>query len=193
MIGLISYDFSLKKLWKYVNIVRHITKTSVLGKEQKAVNPEDFMQEALKEAEKAFSMNEVPVGAVIEKDGVIVGRGHNMTETLKDPTAHAEVLAIREAAGKLGGWRLTGCRMYVTTEPCSMCAGAMVLARIEKAFIGTRDPKTGACGSLMNILQDDRLNHYVEIETGIMQQQCEKIMKSFFQKLRKKKSEEHTI
>jgi tRNA(adenine34) deaminase len=103
------------------------------------------------------------------------------------------MLAIREAAKTLGGWRLLGCRMYVTTEPCSMCAGALVLARIEKIFIGTLDPKAGACGSLSNILQDERLNHNVEIETGIMQQQCEKIMKTFFQKLRKKKSEEDTI
>jgi tRNA(adenine34) deaminase len=157
------------------------------------MNPEDFMLEALKEAEKALSLNEVPVGAIIEKDGKIIGRGHNMTETSKDPTAHAEIIAIREAAKNLGGWRLIGSRMYVTTEPCSMCAGAMVLSRLEKVYIGTRDPKTGACGSLMNILQDERLNHYVEIETGIMQQQCEKIMKSFFQKLRKKKSEENTI
>ena len=162
------------------------------------MSPEDFMQEALKEAEKALFIGEVPVGAVIEKDGNIIGRGHNMTETAKDPTAHAEIIAIREAALKLGGWRLSGCRMFVTTEPCSMCAGALVLARVEKVYIGTPDPKTGACGSLMNILQDERLNHYVEIETGIMQQQCEKIMKSFFQKLRDKKlkdkkSEENTI
>jgi tRNA(adenine34) deaminase len=157
------------------------------------MNPENFMLEALREAEKAFSLGEVPVGAVIEKDGDIIGRGHNMTETAKDPTAHAEMLAIREAAQKLGGWRLPGCRMYVTTEPCSMCAGAMVLARLQKVYIGASDPKTGACGSLMNILQDERLNHKVEIKTGIMQQQCEKLMKSFFQNLRKKKSEETTI
>lgn len=163
------------------------------GAKKRKMNPEDFMLEALKEAEKALSMNEVPVGAVIEKDGKIIGRGHNMTETSKDPTAHAEIIAIRDAAKNLGGWRLLGSRMYVTTEPCSMCAGAMVLSRIEKVYIGTRDPKTGACGSLMNILQDERLNHYVGIETGIMQQQCEKIMKSFFQKLRKKKSEDNTI
>jgi Cytosine/adenosine deaminases len=157
------------------------------------MNPEDFMLEALKEAEKALSIGEVPVGAVIEKDGNIIGRGYNRTETAKDPTAHAEVLAIREAAKNLGGWRLLGCRMYVTTEPCSMCAGAIVLSRIQKLYIGTPDPKTGACGSLMNIVQDERLNHNVQIETGIMQQQCEKIMKSFFQKLRKKKSEEITL
>ena len=163
------------------------------GRNKRKMSPEEFMLEALKEAEEALSIGEVPIGAVIEKDGIIIGRGHNMTETAKDPTAHAEMLAIREAAQKLGGWRLLGCRMYVTTEPCSMCAGAMVLARIQKVCIGTLDPKTGACGSLMNILQDERLNHNVQIETGIMQQQCEKIMKSFFQKLRKKKSEETTI
>ena len=157
------------------------------------MNPDNFMLEAFNEAEKALSINEVPIGAIIEKDGIILGRGHNKTETAKDPTAHAEMIAIREAAQKLGGWRLLGCRMYVTTEPCSMCAGAIVLARIEKVFIGTPDPKTGACGSLMNILQDERLNHSVQIETGIMQQQCEKLMKSFFQKLRKKKSEENSI
>jgi len=163
------------------------------GRYKRKMRAEDFMLEALKEAEKALSIGEVPIGAVIEKDGIIIGRGHNMTETAKDPTAHAEILAIRDAAQKLGGWRLLGCQMYVTTEPCSMCAGAMVLARIQKVWIGTLDPKTGACGSLMNILQDERLNHNVQIETGIMQQQCEKIMKSFFQKLRKKKSEEITI
>lgn len=157
------------------------------------MNPEDFMKEALKEAEKALSIGEVPIGAVIEKDGLIIGRGHNLTETSKDPTAHAEIIAIKDAARTLGGWRLLGCQMYVTTEPCSMCAGAAVLARIQKVTIGTLDKKTGACGSLMNILQDERLNHFVQIETGIMQQQCEEIMKSFFKTLRKKKSEEETI
>ena len=157
------------------------------------MDSELFMEEALKEAEKALSIGEVPVGAVIVKDGVVIGRGHNLTESSKDPTAHAEIIAIREAAGTLGGWRLLGCQMYVTTEPCSMCAGAMVLARIEKVYIGTFDKKAGACGSLTNIIQDERLNHFVQIETGIMQQQCEKILKTFFQKLRKKKSEEKPI
>lgn len=151
---------------------------------------EYFMEEALNEAQKAFACGEVPVGAVIEKDGMIIGRGHNQTQNAKDPTTHAELVAIREAAKTLGGWRLLGCNLYVTTEPCPMCAGAIVLSRIKKVYIGTMDSKTGACGSLMNLLQDDRLNHYVEIETGIMKQQCEEIMKSFFKKLRKKKSEE---
>ena len=151
--------------------------------------PSDFMKEALLEAQKALEEGEVPVGVVIEKDGVIIGRGHNRTEGAKDPTAHGEIEAIRQASEALGGWRLTGCRMYVTMEPCAMCAGAIVLARLDKVFIGTMDPKTGACGSLRNILQDERLNHFAEIETGLMQQECQEIMKSFFKKLRQRNKE----
>ena len=143
-----------------------------------------YMVEALNEAKKAAEMGEVPIGAVIVRDGEIIARGHNMTETLKDPTAHAEMLAIRQASAKLGGWRLTGCSMYVTAEPCSMCAGAIVWSRIEKLIIGTMDPKAGACGSVFNIPQDERLNHFVEIETGMMKEQCSLIMKDFFRKLR---------
>lgn len=151
------------------------------------MNPDFFMKEALAEAQKAFDIGEVPIGAVIEKDGTIIGRGHNRTETAKDPTAHAEITAIRQAAETLQGWRLLGCRLYVTAEPCAMCAGAIVLSRIEKVYIGTMDPKAGACGSLMNILQDRRLNHYAEIETGIMERDCRQIMKEFFKTLRKTK------
>lgn len=148
------------------------------------------MSEALKEAKIAYTLEEVPIGAVVEKDGEIIGRGHNLTETLKDPTAHAEILALREAAKRLGGWRLSGCSLYVTAEPCAMCAGAIVWARIEKLCIGTMDPKSGACGSVFNIPQEPKLNHYVEIESGIMRQECQDILKTFFKKLRKKKSEE---
>ena len=148
------------------------------------------MKEALAEAKKAAAAGEVPVGAVIVKDGEIIGRGHNETETAKDPTAHAEMIAIRQAAENLGGWRLTGCTMYVTTEPCSMCAGAIVWSRISRLFIGTMDPKSGACGSVFNIPQESRLNHFVEIETGLMQEECSSLMKSFFKELRKRKLEE---
>ena len=148
------------------------------------------MKEALAEAKKAAAAGEVPVGAVIVKDGEIIGRGHNETETAKDPTAHAEMIAIRQAAKNLGGWRLTGCTMYVTTEPCSMCAGAIVWSRISRLFIGTMDPKSGACGSVFNIPQESRLNHFVEIETGLMQEECSSLMKDFFKKLRKRKLEE---
>ena len=145
---------------------------------------EKFMEEALQEARKAAAEGEVPIGAVIVREGEIIARAHNKTEQDKDPTAHAEMLAIRKAAEYLGGWRLTGCSMFVTTEPCSMCAGAIVWSRIEKLYIGTMDPKAGACGSLMNIPQDSRLNHYVEIETGLMREECSGLMKDFFRKLR---------
>ena len=144
------------------------------------------MQEALAEAQIAFDLGEVPVGAVVVKDGRIVGRGHNSTETEKDPTCHAEVSALRDAAKTLGGWRLIGCDMFVTTEPCAMCAGAIVLARIERLYVGTMDPKAGACGSLRNIVCDERLNHQVELTTGIMQEECSEILKRFFRKLRNK-------
>ena len=142
------------------------------------------MEEAYKEAEAAAAEGEVPVGAVIVRDGEIIARAHNRTVQLKDPTAHAEILAIREAAKALGGWRLIGCSMFVTTEPCTMCAGAIVWSRIGKLCIGTMDPKAGACGSLYNIPQDERLNHYVEIETGLMREECAGLMKDFFRKLR---------
>ncbi len=145
------------------------------------------MSEALKEANKAKTLGEVPIGAVIVKDGIIVGRGYNLTETAKDPTAHAEMQAIRQAAKNLGGWRLLGCEMYVTAEPCAMCAGAIVWARIDTVHIGTMDPKAGACGSVFNILQEEKLNHKVNIQTGLMQEECSKILKEFFRDLRKTK------
>ena len=147
---------------------------------------EDYMRLAIEEAKKAAALGEVPVGAVIVKDGEIVGRGHNTTETDKDPTCHAEVAAIRAAAAKLGGWRLIGCDMYVTAEPCSMCAGAIVLARIERLFVGTSDPKAGACGSLYNIVRDERLNHQPELITGVLQPECAALLKDFFSGLRKR-------
>lgn len=142
------------------------------------------MIEALAEAKKAYACGEIPIGAIVEKEGIIIGRGHNLTETLKDPTAHAEMLAIREAAKNLGGWRLQNCNLYVTCEPCAMCAGAIVWSRIEKVFIGTMDPKGGACGSIFNIVQEERLNHFVEIETGLMEAECSDIIKAFFKEIR---------
>ena len=146
------------------------------------------MQEALREAEIAFQLGEVPIGAVIEQDGHIIARGHNLTETLKDPTAHAEMMAIRQAARVLGGWRLIGCSLYVTVEPCSMCAGAMVWARIENLYIGAMDPKAGACGSVFQIADCGRLNHRMEIETGIMEEECSQMMRQFFRQLRNRKN-----
>ena len=145
------------------------------------------MRLAIEEAKKAAAMGEIPVGAVIVRDGEVVGRGHNSTETDKDPTCHAEIAAIRDAAKTLGGWRLIGCDMYVTTEPCSMCAGAIVLARIERLFVGTPDPKAGACGSLYNIVRDERLNHQPELISGVLQNECSALLKEFFAGLRNKK------
>lgn len=144
-----------------------------------------YMEEAFRQAEEAAEKGEVPVGCVIEKDGEIIAYAHNLTETLKDPTAHAEILAIREAAGRQGWPRLTGCNMYVTLEPCAMCAGAIVWARIDKLYIGAMDPKAGACGSVMNIAQCGKLNHRVEIESGLMQEECSGILREFFAQRRK--------
>ena len=156
------------------------------GSMDKSVNR--YMAEALAEAQKAEAIEEVPVGAVVVCGDEIIGRGHNRTRTDGDPTAHAEMIAIREAAGKLGTWRLSGCTMYVTLEPCSMCAGAIVWSRIDRLVIGAMDPKAGACGSLFNIPQDERLNHYVEVETGIKGEECASILSEFFRKLREHKN-----
>jgi tRNA(adenine34) deaminase len=149
------------------------------------MNDIDFMMEALKEAEKAFAKSEVPVGAVVVKDGEIIARGHNLRETQQDPTAHAEMIAIKESALRLGRWRLTDCTIYVTLEPCAMCAGAMVLARIQRLVYGASDPKAGAVGSLMNILTDKRLNHQVEVESGILAKECGDLLRSLFSTRRK--------
>ena len=149
---------------------------------------EKFMKEALKEAKKAYDKLEVPVGAVIVKDGKIIARAHNLKETKMDTTKHAEIIAIQKASRKLGAWRLLDCEMYVTLEPCSMCAGAMINARIKKLYIGALDEKTGAAGSVFNLFEDYKFNHNVEVEQGIMQDECEKILKDFFKDLRKLKS-----
>ena len=144
-----------------------------------------YMGIALEEAEAAFQEGEVPVGAVIVKQGTILSRAHNAVERSKDPTAHAEMLAIRRAAEVLGGWRLSGCDLYVTVEPCAMCAGAIVLARIDRLYIGTPDPKSGACVSLHQLATDPRLNHRVELFTGILEQECRQQMQLFFRRLRR--------
>lgn len=149
-----------------------------------------FMKMALEEAEKAKAIGEIPIGAIIVKDGEIVGRGHNLTESIKDPTAHAEILAIRDAAKNLGGWRLFGCTMYVTVEPCAMCAGALVWSRIDKLVYGTKDPKAGACGSVMNIVQNSDLNHRLDVESGLMEDECKEIIQDFFRKLRDTKKKD---
>ena len=149
---------------------------------------EKFMKEALKEAKKAYDKLEVPVGCVIVKNGKIIARGHNLKETKQDTTKHAEMIAIQKASNKLNSWRLLDCEMYVTLEPCSMCAGAIIQSRIKKIYIGTLDEKTGAAGSVLNLFEDYPFNHKVEVETGILKTDCENILKSFFKELRKLKN-----
>jgi len=148
---------------------------------------EVFMEEALKEAYKAYEINEVPIGAVIVRKGEIVGRGFNQKETLKDATLHSEITAIKDACKNLGGWRLPGCTMYVTLEPCPMCAGAIVNSRIERLVIGARDLKTGACGSVLDITNNKKLNHQPEVKFGVLEKECTGILQDFFIKLRKKR------
>ena len=146
---------------------------------------EKFMKAALKEAKKAYEKLEVPVGAVIVKDEKIIARAHNLKETKYDTTKHAEILAIQKASKKLNSWRLIDCEMYVTLEPCSMCAGALINSRIKKVYIGASDQKTGAVGSVFNLLEDYTFNHKVEYEKGVLQDECESILKEFFKELRK--------
>ena len=148
---------------------------------------EKFMKEALKEAKKAFEKGEIPVGAVIVKDNKIIARAHNLKESKTNAVSHAEILAIQKASKKLNSWRLLDCKMYVTLEPCSMCAGALINARIKKLYIGTEDEKTGACGSKLNLLEDYEFNHKVEVEKYILKESSEKILKDFFKELRERK------
>ena len=155
----------------------------------KEKNIEYYMIQALKEAEKAYKKLEVPVGAVIVKDGEIIARAHNQKETKIDTTKHAEILAIQKASKKLKSWRLIDCEMYVTLEPCTMCAGAIINSRIKKIYIGAMDEKTGAAGSVLNLFKDYKFNHKVEVETNILKLECETILKQFFKELRKMKKE----
>ncbi len=146
-----------------------------------------YMKESIKEAKKAEEKLEVPVGAIIVKDGKIIARGYNQKETKLDSTKHAEIIAIQKACKKLKTWRLTGCKMYVTLEPCSMCAGAIIQSRIDKIYIGAMDEKTGSCGSVFNLFEDYKFNHHVETEYGVCKEECETILKNFFKALRKSK------
>ena len=153
-------------------------------------NKEYYMKKAIKEAEKAYKKLEVPVGAIIVKDGKIIARGHNLKETKKDTTKHAEMIAIQKASKKLDSWRLLDCEMYVTLEPCSMCAGALINSRIKKLYIGTDDGKTGAGGSVLNLLGDYKFNHKIEVEKYILKEDCEKLLKDLFKFLRERNKNE---
>jgi tRNA(adenine34) deaminase len=146
-----------------------------------------FMREALKQAQIAFDQDEVPIGAVAVYKNQIIGRGYNRTEKLQDATAHAEIIAITAAANALGTWRLNDVVVYSTVEPCIMCAGALVLARVKKIVFGVRDEKFGGCGSVLNVINEKKLNHQIEVTEGVLAKESAALMKSFFEKQRKKK------
>lgn len=148
---------------------------------------EYWMEEAIREAKNAEHIGEVPIGAIVVHGDEIVGRGHNLRETSHDGTAHAEIIAIREASHTIGAWRLLHCRLYVTLEPCPMCAGAIVQCRVPTVVYGAPDPKAGCAGTLMNLLQEPRFNHRTEVISGVLQDDCASLLTQFFRKLRNKK------
>jgi len=145
-----------------------------------------YMQYAVREAEQALEQHEVPVGCVIVHDGQVIGKAHNQREVLQDPTAHAEILAITQAAAHLKSWRLENTKLYVTLEPCPMCAGAIILSRIPEVYFGAFDPKAGVVGTLMNLLEDERFNHQATVHSGLMAEECGALLKHFFQAIRQR-------
>ena len=146
-----------------------------------------YMREAIRQAKKAYSLEETPIGCVIVQNGIIIGRGYNRRNTDKNPLAHAELTAIRKASRRTGDWRLEGCTMYVTLEPCQMCAGAIVQARITRVVMGSMNPKAGCAGSVLNLLQISAFNHQVELVRGILEEECSTMLSEFFRKLRETK------
>lgn len=155
----------------------------------KLTEDERFMKEAVKQAKKAWKIEEVPIGCVIVYEGKIIGRGYNRRTTDKNTLAHAELLAIKRASKKMGDWRLEDCTMYVTLEPCQMCSGAIIQARIKRVVVGCMNPKAGCAGSILNLLQMEEFNHQAELETGVLEEECSLLMKEFFKELRKKQKE----
>lgn len=151
---------------------------------------ERFMREALRQAKKAYALEEVPIGCVIEYEGKIIARGYNRRNTDKNTLAHAELLAIKKASRKLGDWRLEGCTMYITLEPCQMCAGAIVQARVSRVVVGSMNPKAGCAGSILNLLQMPQFNHQVELTTGVLGEECSAMLSGFFRELREKKGKQ---
>jgi tRNA(adenine34) deaminase len=149
---------------------------------------ERYIKLAVEQAGIAEENGDVPIGAVIVREGEVIGRAYNQREQLQDPTAHAEIIALTQAAAALENWHLDGCTMYVTLEPCAMCAGALVLARMKRLVYGCSDPKAGACGSLYNIVQDERLNHRVEVTSGVLEAECREQLQGFFERRRTEKA-----
>jgi tRNA(adenine34) deaminase len=144
------------------------------------MDPSIYMRQAIDQAHNAWALGEVPVGAIVVKDGVVIATGFNQPIGTHDPTAHAEIMALRAAATLLGNYRLPGCELYVTLEPCAMCAGAMIHARLSRVVYGAADPKTGACGSIVNLFNEDKLNHHTEVQGGVLADNCSSLLKEFF-------------
>ena len=159
-------------------------------KRQELTEDERYMKEALRQARKAYALMEVPIGCVIVYEGKIIARGYNRRNTDKNTTSHAEINAIRRASKKLGDWRLEGCTIYITLEPCQMCAGAIVQSRITRAVIGSMNPKAGCAGSVLNLLEMQEFNHQVEVERGVLQEECSAMLSGFFREKKKKKKRE---
>jgi tRNA(adenine34) deaminase len=151
------------------------------------MNDEVWMRQALAEARVALTLGEIPVGAVVVREGVVIGRGHNRRQADGDPLAHAEMIALGQAAASIGDWRLTGCTLFVTLEPCAMCAGALVNGRVDRVVFAARDPKAGFCGSLGNLVQDARLNHRLEVDEGVGAEESSVMLKAFFAGLRERR------
>ncbi|MFZ5974126.1 MAG: tRNA adenosine(34) deaminase TadA [Bacillota bacterium] len=151
---------------------------------------EAYMKEAIAEAEKALALDEIPIGAVVVFEGRVIGRGHNLRETTGDPTAHAEMLALREAAKVIGHWRLIGCTLYVTLEPCAMCAGAVINGRVDRVCFGAYDPKAGCCGTLYDLPGEKKFNHHPGVEGGVLENTCAALLKDFFARKRAEQKKE---
>lgn len=154
---------------------------------------EKYMKEALKQAQKAFTLGEVPIGCVVVHEGKIIGRGYNRRNTDKSTLAHAEITAIRKASKYIGDWRLEECSIYITLEPCQMCAGAIIQSRIDRVVVGCMNPKAGCAGSILNLLNVAEFNHQAELETGVLEEECSGLMKQFFQELRERKKKERIL
>ena len=162
----------------------------IAGEDRQITEQEKYMREAIRQAKKAWALDEVPIGCVIVFDGKIIARGYNRRNTDRNTLSHAELNAIKKASKKLGDWRLEGCTMYVTLEPCQMCAGAIVQARIDEVVIGSMNPKAGCAGSVLNLLDIPQFNHQVKITRGILQEECSALLSDFFRELRKRKKEQ---
>lgn len=162
------------------------TENTDLCAEQKKLD-EKYMREAIRQAKKAYKLDETPIGCVIVHDGKIIGRGYNRRNTDKSPLAHAEITAIKKASKKLGDWRLEECTLYVTLEPCQMCAGAIIQSRVTRVVVGCMNPKAGCAGSVLNLLDVKAFNHQAELATGVLEEECSALMTGFFRELRERK------